>query len=355
MKRNFVLSLVSLGLIFSQMPKASAALLTSYQFNGNGNWSIDGVGSNNTPVGLLNAIVPTGSTIEKAFLYSTTYRYTYVNPFLPIVNFDGTVYTGSSWTDLGFASTCCSLKAFRADVTSQVAAKVLGGSASPFSFTVNEDPSLNSLIDGEVLAIIYSNPAETYRTIAFLDGNTAASGDTTTVNFSNPLTSAQLANQDFDARLSLGIGYSYQNGSDQYSTVDVNSQRLTSSAGGSDDGTPENGGLVTVGGIGDNPTNPTNPNGVPSSNFSVAPRIDDELYTLNSFLHAGDTKIKIDTTNPSYNDNIFFLGLNITAEAGVNQPAPKQTPESSSWLSLLALGGLGVSATLKRQKSHKLA
>lgn len=353
MKRNFVLSLVSLGLIFSQMPKASAALLTSYQFNGNGNWSIDGVGSNNTPVGLLNAIVPTGSTIEKAFLYSTTW----INSsFLPIVNFDGTVYTGSSWTDLGLASTCCSLKAFRADVTSQVAAKVLGGSASPFSFTVNEDPSLNSLIDGEVLAIIYSNPAETYRTIAFLDGNTAASGDTTTVNFANPLTSAQLANPGFDARLSLGIGFSYQqNGSDQYSTVDVNGQRLTSSAGGSDDGTPENGGLVTVGGIGDNPDNPTNPNAVPSSNFSVAPRIDDELYTLNSFLHAGDTTIKIDTTNPSFDDNIFFLGLNITAEAGVNQPAPTKTPESSSWLSLLALGGLGVSATLKRQKSPKLA
>ncbi len=334
------------------MPKASAALLTSYQFNGNGNWSIDGVGSNNTPVGLLNAIVPTGSTIEKAFLYSTTYNN--INSSAPIVNFDGTVYTESSWTDLGFASTANYLKAYRTDVTSQVLAKVLGGSASPFSFTINEFP--NSYTDGEVLAIIYSNPAETYRTIAFLDGNTAASGDTTTVNFTNPLTSTQLANPGFDARLSLGIGFSYQqNGSNQYSTVDVNGQRLTSSAGGSDDGTPENGGLVTVGGIGDNPANPTDPNAIPSSNPSAGSRIDDELYTLNPFLHAGDTKIKIDTTNPSYNDNIFFLGLNITAEAGVNQPAPAKTPESSSVLSLLALGGLGVSATLKRKKSRKFA
>jgi hypothetical protein len=110
-----------------------------------------------------------------------------------------------------------------------------------------------------------------------------------------------------------------------------------------------------VGGIGDDPANPTDPLAIPSSNFSIAPRLDDELYTLNPFLEVGDTTIKIDTLNPSNDDNIFFLGLNLTAKAGVDQPPPssdpQKTPEPASILSLLAVGALGINSTLKRKKS----
>lgn len=52
---------------------AEAALLSSYQFNGKGNWSIDGVGGNRSPVGTISANLPLGSTVEKAFLYSITF------------------------------------------------------------------------------------------------------------------------------------------------------------------------------------------------------------------------------------------------------------------------------------------
>ena len=303
---------------------ANAALMPSYVFQGNGNWSLDAVGENTTPVGSLSALVPTGSTIEQAFLYSSTN----FNAAAPTVNFDGTVYSGGAWTPLGQVGGA-QLQAFRTDVTAQVAAKVGGGSAAPFSFSVVSESDTFS-VDGEVLAIIFSNPAESMRTIAFLDGFQLQAGDTAVVNLAAPLTNAQLTDPGFEALLSLGIGFGAQgNLSQQYSQVDVNGSRLTTSAGGEDDGFLGNGGLITVGGIGDSPTNPANPFQTPNGD----PRYDDELYTLEPFLSVGDSQIRIDTLNPSNDDLIFFAGINITAEATV----VTEIPEPSSFV-LLSLG-----------------
>lgn len=218
---------------------------------------------------------------------------------MPTVTFEGVNYSGADWTDLG-TFTLGSLTGFRTDVTSQIAALVGGGSNSRFNFTVNsENP--NSSIDGEVLAIVYSNPNEIERTIAFLDGGTEPGGDTTLVNLAEPLTAEVLAEPDFEAQLSLGIGFGFQP-SNQFSTVDINGSRLTSSAGGQDDGATANGALVTVGGIGDSPDNPAD-----AFANATDPRSDDELYNLTPFLSPGDTQIVIDTRNPSSDDNIFFL------------------------------------------------
>ena len=52
---------------------AHAQLTVNYQFNGTGDWSLSAVGSNNSPVGNLEAIVPVGSTVQAAFLYSSQY------------------------------------------------------------------------------------------------------------------------------------------------------------------------------------------------------------------------------------------------------------------------------------------
>ena len=326
------------GIGANEVPKVSAALLTSNQFNGNGNWSLDGVGSNNTPVGNISAFVPVGSRIEKAFLYSSTYSNR--NSFVPTVNFDGTTISGAAWANLGTTS-ALNLTAFRVDVTNQVAAKIGSGSASNFTFSVlSENP--NNRIDGEALAIVYSNPNELERTIAFLDGFTNPAGDTTSVNLSDPLTSTQLANPNFEALLSLGIGFGA--GNEQFSTVNINGARLTSSAGGFNDGARVDGALLTIGGLGDSIDNPANPN----SNSSP----DDELYSLKSFLAAGNTQIKIDTTNPSNNDNIFFAGVNITARAGVNAPPPSSTavPEPFTIVGTL-IGATVAFRTRKRLKA----
>lgn len=337
-KKKAAALLLGVGLAIGT--SANATLINNFQFNGKGNWSLDAVGSNSTPVGDLTAIVPVGSTIEQAFLYSSRTPFGSTSTS-PIVNFDGTSLGAAEFTPLGFT---VGLQAWRADVTSQVAAKVGGGGASPFTFSIlSESP--NSQIDGEVLAIVYSNPAEAERTIAFLDGFSATSGDSTAVNLADPL---DTSSPGFEALLSLGIGFGFQ-GAGMNSNVDINGRRLTSSAGGQDDGTGANGGLITVGGIDDDPSNPDDPFAAASGN----PRIDDELYNLalgnladaTPFLLDGITVIDIDTINPSNNDNIFFLGLNITAEAGVNQPPPGPGPTPSVpepfTLSLMGLGLLG--------------
>ena len=328
---------------------AQASLGVDYQFNGNGNWSLSALGSNNEPTGNLQAFVPTGSTVEKAFLYSTLVPYSSFTS----VTFDGTVLNKASFTSLG--SNPYGLQAFYQDVTSQVAAKVGSGSASVYNFSVSENNTYS--IDGEALAIVYSNPTEKKRTIAFLGGSTNAAGDSFKVNLAVPLKDPSSAG--FEALFSLGIGYSYQSGgSQQYSNVSVDGRKLTSAAGGEDDGGPYDGGLVTIGGIGDNPANPVNPNATPAN-----PRSDDELYNLalgngdnsSPFLTTGSTSFTVTTQNPSGDDNIFFAGINITADAGVNQPPPTPfpngaVPEPSTYglVGAVALAGLALRRRFKR-------
>ncbi|NEP84131.1 MAG: hypothetical protein F6K39_42060, partial [Okeania sp. SIO3B3] len=143
---------ILVGLATYESP-AKAALLTSYQFNGRGNWSIDGVGSNNTPVGTLDVslpncplILPNCLTVEAAFLYSSLY----IPTTTPTVVLDGTTYDANDFVALG---SFLNLAAYRADVTSQVASKV-GTGGGTFSFTVDsENP--NNFIDGEILAVVY--------------------------------------------------------------------------------------------------------------------------------------------------------------------------------------------------------
>ncbi len=292
-------------------------------------------------------MVPLGSTVEAAFLYSTR---TVSQSSAPSVTFEGITYSGGDWTNLGTNDS--NLTAFRTDVTSQIASLVGGGSASPFSFTVNAEAQ-NSTTDGEVLAIIYSNPAEDERTLAFLDGFSNSQGDQTIINLAEPLSQERLDDPDFEATLSLGIGYSYQstNGDSQYSEVNINGALLSDCAGGEDDGGSFNGGLITVGGLGDSTAGPDCDN---DSGFDQ----DDELYAIDSFISAGDDQIVIDTLNPSNDDNIFFAAVSITALAAVNDDPPPlpddddDDPVSVSepgTLSLLGLGLLGLT-TIRRKR-----
>jgi hypothetical protein len=240
----------------------------------------------------------------------------------PTINLDGTIINSASFTPLGVNAGF--LQAWRADVTSVVASKVGGGSAVPFVWSITETTETFPT-DGEVLAIVYSNPTEQFRTIAFLDGFASSAGDITTVNFGGPVNTLA---PGFEALLSLGIGFGFQpSNPSQFSTVDVSigNRRLTSSAGGFDDGTGGNGGLITVGGIGDSTLNP-DPNAAPANTFT-----DDELYNLAlgnvanpaPFLPNGTSSFQLRTANPSADDLVFFVGINVTAQATVNNAVPE--------------------------------
>lgn len=275
---------------------------SSYIATGTVNWSIDGVGSNNTPVGTVTAIVPQGSTVLMARLYTSTWNF----GSAPDVVFNGNTYPSGSWTYLGGA-TGNYLHAYRIDITSQMQAAIGSGSAVPFTFTVNsENP--NTHTDGVALVIVYANAAEANRQIVIYDGALATTGETFTVNFPEMICDPTYA--EFEALLSLGIGYSYQpnpTSNDQYSEVDINGNRLTSGAGGYDDGANENGALFTIGGIGDSKANPSDPYSTGNG--------DDELYDMAPFFSAGDNSFTVHTYNPSDDDIIFFLGLNTTTDA----------------------------------------
>lgn len=284
------------GTLFMVRP-APAAPAT---FTGRGGYSADGTSG---PAGQLSAAVPPGSTVEQAYLYA------YIQSANPTasegtITFDGLPVSTAKLDD--YATT---LSSSRADVTPQVAAKVGTGSG------LTDFSAPTSLpVDGLALVVIYSNPALPARTIAVFDGAAQTLGDTATFTFAAPL---DRSDPGFSARMSLGIGFSFQQGSGhmcgpgspvskQHSVVDVNGIRLTSCAGGDDDAGTF-GSLITVGGVGDSTDNPADPFQTPADG-NPARVTDDELYDLEPFLSQGDTSLTVTTSQPS-NDDILFLSV----------------------------------------------
>lgn len=284
-----------------------------YTFLGNGNWSIDGAGGTATDGGDMTVIVPEGSEIEVAFLHATAFN-SGRDPAVTLSS--GTaaqVIETASFTSLGINPNSPGLEAHRADVTAFVESVIGDGDVDPFTFAVS---GMGGSIDGYTLEVVYSNPNEVERTIVFFDGFSDSDGDAFSLNLSEPL----VVNQNLEALMSLGIGFGFQGTREnspvsQFSEVDINGQRLTSAAGSYDDGSAGNGGLVTIGGVGDDPANPADPNAGPNG----LPDFDDELYNLalDGFLETGDRTILVNTLNPSSDDNIFFAGFNLTARAQV--------------------------------------
>ncbi len=273
-------------------------------FVGKGGYSADGLGQDGTG-GTVQAEVPVGSTVTRAYLYATYFENSTPSAADRTFDFDGTTVVMDFLAN-SEPGPCCSLATARAEVTGQVASKV-GGGGGITDFAVNTDPAT---VDGVALVVIFSNPALPDGTIAVLDGGSKQTGDSTVFNFSAPLDKTV---PNFAAQMSLGSGFSFQDsvgghscGGDQFSTVAVNTQPLANCAGNYDDGLGEDGALITVGGVGDSIDNPTPP---PPAD----PVEDDELYNLSPFLSQGDNALVIDTTNPSGDDNLFLAVISFTA------------------------------------------
>ena len=169
------------------------------------------------------------------------------------------------------------------------------------------DEDLAQGIEGTALVVIYSNPALPMRSIAVLEGGLSGPAtQTTRLSLADPVNKTD---PGFIAQLSLGISFSYQPDG-QYSTVNVNGGRMTSSAGNYDDGQAVNGALVTVGGVGDSPADPCDP-------LDSTDTTDDELYDLSPFLNNGDSEIVLETANPSDDDSIFLAVITVSGRAGI--------------------------------------
>jgi hypothetical protein len=322
---------IGTGVAVSSSP-ASAALFVKDTFN-NAALSIDGFGSTSNN-GFIQTNVPTGSTVRKAYLYAAS-----IWNFSPVSNvrLNGNLLQVSDATvltpDLNPATTV------RWDVTS------LLSSLSGLQSHAIEELGDN---DGSVLVVAYENDDTVGFTSVILDGELSTGGDETTFNFAQPY-------NDGDFLVSLASSFSFQP-ANQVTTIDVTtnsttSRRLTSSAGGQDDGSGANGALITVGGIDDSPTNP-DPFATDAGGFGT----DDESYNLavgnsanpNPFINPGDTFIKLTTRNPSNDDNVF--GLFVTSTFRITTEPPTDIPEPSATLGTLAFAAFSANSLLKRKQ-----
>ncbi|MCA2618482.1 MULTISPECIES: PEP-CTERM sorting domain-containing protein [unclassified Microcystis] len=325
---------ITVGLCLNIAP-ASASLIVRESIS-NAALSIDGFGSLSNS-GIIQANIPTGSTIKRAYLYATS-----VWNMSPVygVTFNGTLLPLTSATilspDQNLATTA------RWDVTNIINSSFTGG-LQDFSIVENGPMPTN---DGAVLVVAYSNPSTQGFTSVILDGELSTGGDTVQFDFDSPYTGG-------DFLVSLASSYSLQP-SGQFTQIDVttnstNNRRLSTSAGGQDDGEGANGALITVGGIGDDPANP----GPFASSFD-GPRIDDEYYNLalgNSdnaapFISPGDTFLRLTTQNPSNDDNVF--GMFITSKF---KSTATPVPEPSMTLGIFGIGAIGILLSRRGKKS----
>lgn len=272
--------------------------------------SVDAAGSNSGPTTIHVNKKNATSTVRQAFLLAASTGFQ--GDTIPdgSLIFQGTGITWDTKLPSGIAS-----ENYLADATSIVKPVVDAAPAGIVNLSVDEGVNTFA-IDGEVLAVVFDDSSQTAtHSVILLFGAQATTGDTFAVTLAQPIDpTATGALADFG----LGISFGYQTGgTQQYSIVNVNSQRLTTSAGGEDDcrdATSANGCLITAGGIGDSDANPVDPNATPTN-----PRSDDELYSLLPFITATTTSISVFTQNPSNDDNIFFAYFDLSAAAVVGE------------------------------------
>jgi len=308
---------------------SALADLRPSQYFANAALSIDGLGVRGAGTGQLQANVPSGSQILGAYLYTSSLWGANISPGTVFpVRLNGTLLNPSAGTLL--TPNVNPVNTIRYDVTNIVNSAIQGGPGGLYNFNLQE----NGDNDGSVLVIAYSNAATQGRSAIIYDGELSTTGDTSRLNFASPYTGGNLI-------MSLASTFSFQP-SGQFTQIDVRTsnnpiaRRLTTSAGGWDDGERANGALITVGGIGDSPENPD-----PFASSFDGPRVDDELYNLalgnsanaNPFITPGDRWADLITINPSNDDNVF--GLFISADFMLINPIP--TPGAAA---LLGLGGL---------------
>ena len=341
---------IAVGLCLNIAP-ASAGLLVR-ELIPNAALSIDGFGST-TNSGVIQANIPAGSTIQRAYLYATS-----VWDLQQVygVTFNGNTLPLGSATILGPNSNPATT--VRWDVTSIIASAFTGGLQN-FSIVENGPPSPNLTNDGAALVVAYSNPSTQGFTSVILDGELATTGDTVQFNFASPYVSG-------DFLVSLAASFSRQPAAGQPQTTIINvttnstnNRLLTMSAGGADDRTtgenPANGNLITVGGIGDNPAN-VNPNAQPTGTNP-----DDEYYNLalgniasaTPFIQPGDTFLRLTTVNPSDDDNIFGLFITSGFQIGSADVTSTPIPEPSITLGIFGIGTIGALLSRRDKKRNR--
>ncbi|MDC1205470.1 hypothetical protein N8083_01325 [Candidatus Pacebacteria bacterium] len=305
-KHVFSLVLAGVTVYSFGIHHVSAELNPVFQEIGKISVSVDAEGNNDIAGGTIQVDKPQGTTVKKAFMLASSFSGRVIED--GDVSLAGTPVVWSlTEANSAFAANDDFFYSVFADVTEIVKPAIDAAPTGILDLTVVEQNT--DTIDGTILVVIFDNPNVTEdQSVILLFGAQSTGGDIFYVDFTEPL---DATTEQID--MGLGIGYSYQNtsGTNQVNIIDVNDMRLTSSAGGEDDGGSYDGALITVGGIGDSNDNPE-PND-PSGGFDS----DDELYDLLPFINTGDKQIKVFSQNPSNDDNIFFSYFLLSESAAI--------------------------------------
>ena len=201
--------------------------------------SVDAVGSD-LSFGTVEVSKPAGGVVKKAYL-AVAATGGYARPFEDgdvRIEGHGVIWENTIRNNVGSWNAL-------ADVTAYVESTI--NAAPPGPVLIDFAETHSDLVDGGVLAVVFETPAaspDNY--VALYFGAQAQRADSFFVDFPSPVPA------DFSgARYEMGVGISYslqsRDSSDQYTIIDVNGRRLTTSAGGPDDGSPSPGALVSVG------------------------------------------------------------------------------------------------------------
>jgi hypothetical protein len=288
--------------------------------------SVDAAGTNDPAGTTITVQKHAGATVRKAYLFAASTGFSGYTPANGDITLNGTAVT---WNPANTISNAIGSVNAESDVTSIVKPIVDPAPAGNVDMTIAEGAKTGSY-DGEILAVILDDPTVTTSgSVTLMYGAQQTTGDTFNVALADPV---NLGDPNFGMNLSLGISYGFQPAG-QFSTVDVNGTRMTTSAGGQDDGQPANGALITAGGVGDLNDNPPDPNANDTTCMGAkgpAPLCDDELYNLVPFLHNGDTSLTFHTQNPSNDDNMFFAALDTRGAAALVGAGVLLSPSSAT-------------------------
>ena len=215
--------------------------------------SIDGDG-NSSKAHTVQVDKPAGATVRKAYLTaSTNWRTTLGNTDVKLDN------QNVSWDQhTPILANGVWGENYWADVTSIVKSKIDGAPAGLIDFALNET---KDHVDGEVLIVIFDDPNQTSdNTVILFFGALNPNGDSFNITPASPL---DPTDPSLVVDLSIGLTYGFQSTTvqNQVSLINVNGQRMTSSAGGREDGVGR--ALLTVGGIGDSNALPADPDSPP--------------------------------------------------------------------------------------------
>lgn len=176
------------------------------------------------------------------------------------------------------------------DVTAELRVHIDGLADGANTLTLSEVTPASS--NGSLIVVVWDDPAKS-NSLAALNFSSLRTSQGS--NVSIPVSTIDTSDPNFGLQMGVAIGHSTGSGS-EITTVRVNNQVVTNSAGGADDGIATVGELITVG----SPGEPSTPNNLAN---------DHEVYDLSPFVADSDTSIDITTASSHAFDYLSLVWI----------------------------------------------